>query len=565
MQAPAATQASLAQMETWGGALLRAVTGDASLQWSGQTLYRGTDPVALPAAHHSDVPAQLADQRGLLDGAGLRLRFSDAALHRVHLPADPVERLVFELLEQLRVESLVPASWPGARANLQARFVHWCQSFADSGLTESSLGILLFTVALTAWSRLTGHEPPHALSDLAEATRAALSAEIGGQWPLLRRHRADQHAFIAPALAVSRWVGRAVRAAQQEAPRGTGQPRRRSGFALPLHFESQSPEAAPVAHTGDSRAWASTAQGYRVFTRAYDREAQAAELIRAAQLAGLRAQMDEELARSGLHAGRLARWLQQRLARPRREGWHFGLEDGHLDGSRLAQLVGDPQQRAVFKDEAQRPVSDAAVGILMDCSGSMKAHARQLSLLVDVLGRALSMAGVPVDVLGFSTLAWNGGRARRDWQRAGRPEFPGRLNERLHIVFKDAARPWRHGRHGIAALRKPDLFREGMDGEAVEWACGRLLQRPQARRILLVISDGCPMDTATHQSNDAHYLDQHLRQVVARHERAGDVRICALGVGLDLGVFYRRRLAVDLDARIDEALLQSVAELICRP
>ncbi|MDR3017426.1 MAG: cobalt chelatase [Delftia acidovorans] len=562
---PVEASPSLARMEAWGGALLRAMAGDASLQWSGQTLYRGTAPVALAAAHQSDVPARLADQRGLLDGASLRLRLSDAALHARHLPGDPVERLVFELLEQLRAESLAPEEWPGARANLHARFVHWSQAFADSGLTESSLGLLLFTVALTAWSRLSGHEPPEALADLAEATRAGLSAQLGAQWALLRRHRQDQQAFIAPALAISRWVGQAVRSAQEEAPRGAAGPRRRSSFALPLHFESQSLQAPPLALSGDSRAWAGSAHSYRVFTRAYDREAQAVELIRAAQLAEFRGQMDDELARSGLHAGRLARHLQQRLAVPRHDGWQFGLEDGHLDGSRLAQLVSDPQQRAIFRNELPRPVSDAAVALLLDCSGSMKAHARPLSLLVDLLGRALSMAGVPVDVLGFSTQAWNGGRARRDWQRAGQPHIPGRLNERLHIVFKDAARPWRHARHGIAALRRPDLFREGVDGEAVEWACERLLARPAQRRILLVISDGCPMDTATHQANDEHYLDQHLRQVIARHERAGDVQIRALGVGLDLGVFYRRRLAVDLREQIDEALLMDVAELICRP
>lgn len=562
---PAEACAALARVDAWGGALLRAMAGDASLQWSGQTLYQGTTPVALAAAHQCDVPASQEDQRGLLDGASLRLRLSDAGLHARHRPGDPVERLVFELLEQLRVESLAPAEWPGVRDNLRARFIHWSQAFADSGLTETRLGILLFTVALTTWTRLSGHEPPEALSDLAEATRAGLSAALGAQWALLRRHRQDQSAFIAPALAISRWVGESVRSAQEEAPRGASGPRRRGSFALPLHFESQSLEAPPVALSGDSRAWAASAHSYRVFTRAHDREAQAAELIRAAQLAELRAQMDEELARSGLHAGRLARHLQQRLAVPRPDGWQFGLEDGHLDGSRLAQLVSDPQQRAIFRNELPRPASDASVALLLDCSGSMKAHARPLSLLVDLLGRALSMAGVPVDILGFSTQAWNGGRARRDWQRAGQPAIPGRLNERLHIVFKDAASPWRHARHGIAALRRPDLFREGMDGEAVEWACARLLARPAQRRILLVISDGCPMDTATHQANDAHYLDQHLRQVVARHERTGDVQIRALGVGLDLGVFYRQRLAVDLREQIDEALLRAVVELLCRP
>ena len=552
-------------MEAWGGAMLRAMTGDDSLQWSGQTLYRGTYPLPQLAAHHSDVPLLQTDQRGLLDSMGLRLHLSDEALHQQHLPKDPVERMVFELLEQLRVESLVPEAWPGARENMRQRFLHWCQAFMDSGLTESSLGILLFTVAVTAWSRLTGHEIPESMGDLVESTRLSMAAQLGQQWVQLRRLRQEQQQFVTPALAVSRWVGQAVRAAQEEAPRGAGSPKRRGNFALPLHFESQSLDELPMAQSGDSRAWASTAQSYRVFTREFDREAAASELIRAVQLAQFREQMDEELARSGLqHAGRLARYLQQRLATSQRDGWSFAQEEGYLDGNRLSQLVTDPQQRAIFKDEMQRPINETAVTILMDCSGSMKAFAKPLSLLLDVLGRALEMAGVAVEILGFSSQAWNGGRARKQWQRAGRPEFPGRLNERLHIVFKDGAKPWRQGRQGVAALRKPDIFREGIDGEAVEWACQRLMACSTRRRILLVISDGCPMDTATHQCNDEHYLDQHLRQVLAARERMGDVKVCALGVGLDLGVFYRQRLAIDLLQDIDEALLFSVAELLCK-
>ena len=565
MSAGTSGPASLSRMEAWGGAMLRAVTGDAGLQWSGQTLYRGTTPIPQAAAHHSQVPVQQTDQRGMLDSMGLRLHWSDQALFQAHLPQDPVERMVFELLEQLRVESLVPEAWPGARENMRQRFVNWCQAFMDSGLTESSLGILLFTVAITAWSRLTGHEIPERMADLVESTRMSMASPLGRHWDRLRRARDRQQQFVEPALAVSRWVGMAVRAAQDDAPRGAGGPRRRSSFALPLHFESQSQDGMPVAQSGDSRAWTGTAQSYRVFTREFDREVQAAELIRALQLAQFREQMDEELARSGLlQAGRLARYLQQRLASTQRNGWSFGLEEGHLDGSRLSQLVTDPQQRAIFKDEMQRPVNETAVTILMDCSGSMKTYARPLSLLLDVMGRALEMAGASVEILGFSTQAWNGGRARRRWQRAGQPQFPGRLNERLHIVFKDGARPWRHARHGIAALRKPDIFREGIDGEAVEWACQRLRAKAAQRRILLVISDGCPMDTATHQANDEHYLDQHLRQVLAAQERMGGMKVCALGVGLDLGVFYRQRLAVDLQHDLDEALLFSVAEMLCK-
>lgn len=559
---PTEADVALTQLETVCGAMVRSLTGDASLQWTGQTLYKGTQAVPLQAAHQSDVSTEWPDQRALLDGAAMRLRFSDAALHAQHAPSEPVDRLVYELLEQLRTESLVPDDWPGVRHNLEQRFLRWCQAFIDSGLTETTLGILMFSVALTAWSRLTGNEVPELMADLAEGTRADIVPEIGGYLTAMRRNRAQQEAFIPPALALSRWVGQSVRSAQAEVANGSTTARRRNGFALRLHFETPESVPPPMATSGDSRSWHATAQRYRVFTRAYDREAEAATLVRTAQLAEFRAQMDQEVIEAGFNIPRLARLFHRALAVPRRDGWRFAQEEGHIDGSRLAQLVSDPQDKAIFKDELQRPAMECAVAILLDCSGSMKAHARATSVLVDVLGRALDMAGVAVEILGFSTGSWNGGRARKDWQRAGQPEFPGRLNEALHLVFKAGTQPWRRGRLGLAALRRPDLFREGIDGEAVEWACQRLLQLPARRRILMVVSDGCPMDTATHQCNDEHYLDQHLKQVVAAHERSGDVEICGLGVGLDLGLFYRRRLALNLTEHLDDAALQAVAGLL---
>jgi cobaltochelatase CobT len=559
---PTEPATSLTQLEAVCGAMVRSLTGDATLQWTGQTLYQGTQVVPLQAAHQSDVSTTLPDQRALLDGAALRLRFSNAQLHAQHAPSEPVDRLVYELLEQLRTESLVPDDWPGVRHNLEQRFLRWCQAFIDSGLTETTLGILLFTVALIAWSRLTGNEIPELMGDLAEGTRVKIVPDIGGHLTALRQHRAGQAEFIPPALALSRWVGESVRSAQAEVANGSTTAKRRNGFALRLHFEAQDATPPPVATSGDSHSWHATAQRYRVFTRAYDREAEAATLVRTAQLAEFRAQMDQEVIEAGFNIPRLARLFHRALAVSRRDGWRFAQEEGHIDGSRLAQLVSDPQDKAIFKDEMQRPAMECAVAILLDCSGSMKAHARATSVLVDVLGRALDMAGVAVEILGFSTGAWNGGRARKDWQRAGQPEFPGRLNEALHLVFKAGSAPWRRGRKGIATLRRPDLFREGIDGEAVEWACQRLLKLPAQRRVLMVVSDGCPMDTATHQCNDEHYLDQHLKQVVATHERQRDVDICGLGVGLDLGLFYRRRLAIDLGEALDDATLQSVAGLI---
>ncbi|MCX8521633.1 MAG: cobalt chelatase, partial [Rhodoferax sp.] len=193
---PLAAPQRVGAVEAVGAALLRVLSGDARLHWNGQGIYQGTQPIALLAPHQVVLTGSWQEQRALLDGAALRLRCSDAALHAVHAPTEPVERMVYEWLEQLRSESLVPADWPGVRHNLALHFQRWCQHFVDSGLTESSLGILLFTLAITIWSRLSGTEVPHSMADLAEATRANMSSTVGHCWAALRQHRHCQSAFI---------------------------------------------------------------------------------------------------------------------------------------------------------------------------------------------------------------------------------------------------------------------------------------------------------------------------------------------------------------------------------
>jgi cobaltochelatase CobT len=194
----------------------------------------------------------------------------------------------------------------------------------------------------------------------------------------------------------------------------------------------------------------------------------------------------------------------------------------------------------------------------------MKEHIDAVAVLVDTLARALEQAGVASEILGFSTAAWSGGRAQRDWVRAGRPAGPGRLNEVAHLVFKSADTPWRRGRHGIAAMLKSDVFREGIDGEAVDWACRRLATRIEARKLLLVVSDGSPMDSATALANDPHYLDRHLLAVVQQHEQQGLVEVFAVGVGLDLSPYYRRSHALDLGGAIGNAMFREVIGLLAR-
>lgn len=559
------------RVEELCAAAIRALTGEADLHFRGRRLHRGQRALPLFAPHLASAQPDedFVSLRGAADAIALRLLYCDAELHRSLMPADVVQRLIFELLEQLRVEALLPAVYPGARRNLAQRFAHWADAFVRSRLTETARGIVLFTLAQVCRSRLSGEPVPEAADDLIESTRGRLSRLIGPELAALRRQRADQRGYARHALVIAQRVAELVASRDDErgddadARAGDGDDDERSALTLLLpDIDAEAGAGIATADSGDSRVLEAAGGSYRVYTRAYDRELAAAPLVRAALLAEYRERLDRRIAAQGVNVGRLARQFKALLAAPLSDGWEGAVDDGRIDGRRLAQLVASPTERRLFRRERIEPVADCLVSFLIDCSGSMKAHIESIAMVVDVCVRALELAGVSSELLGFTTGAWNGGRAQRDWQRDGRPRHPGRLNEVCQLVFKDADTPWRRARRSIAALLKADLFREGVDGEAVDWAVARMQGRAEARRWLLVVSDGSPMDTATHLANDEHYLDHHLRQVVQRHEASGALQIAALGVGLDLSPYYSRSQALDLSAPPGNRVFQEILELI---
>jgi cobaltochelatase CobT len=543
------------RIEELCAASIRALCGQRDLHFRGRRLHRGRTPLPLFAPHlHPRVEGDdEASFRGAADGLALRLARSDAALHRSLAPVGPLQRLLFDTLEQFRTEALADPAMPGVARNLAHRFEQWALGFHGAGLTDSDRGLLLYTVIQVCRARVLGVPVTAATEDLLETTRGALVPRIGHALAGLRRERTDQAAYAQHALAIARSVARmagpgAADGAHRDGLAQDAEANERAAFALVMDSGPEVPEALPGIVGGRSGVLEGSAEGYRVYTRAYDREVAAARLVRAAELRALRETLDARIAAAGFNLPRLARELHALLAVPVRDGWDDAQEEGRIDGRRLAQLVSSPTERRLFRSEREPPCADALVSVLVDCSGSMKQHIEPVAVLVDTLVRALEAAGVATELLGHGTGAWNGGRAQRDWQRAGRPPHPGRLNELLWMVFKSADTPWRRARPGIAALLKPELFREGADGEAVDWAIRRMEGRTEARRILLVVSDGCPMDTATNLANDEHYLDNHLGEVVARHEQRGRVEILGLGVGLDLSRYYSRCQALDLSA-----------------
>lgn len=551
-------------------ASIRALSGQADLHFRGRRLHRAglALPLFAPHLHPKLDEDDFASFRGAADGLALRLRLSDPALHRRLGPAAPVERLLFELLEQIRVESQVPAGFGGVAANLRHRFEQWSLAFHRSGLTDSMRGILLFTVAQICRARVTGEPVLEEAEDLMEATRAGIVPLLGHALAGLRRQRQDQAAYAEHALALARLVAELLRSAEPGAAEDTqdkpAEEMERAAFSLMMDFDATVEDGIAAAVSGRSRVLEDQGDRYRVFTTAYDREVAAATLVRPALLREYREQLDRRIAGQGVNLARLARELKQLLARPVQDGWDSGQEEGRLDGRRIAQLIASPTERRLFRTERLEPQADCVLGFLIDCSGSMKQHIESVAMLVDVLTRALEQAGVSTEILGFSTGAWQGGRAQRDWLRLGKPQHPGRLNEVSHMVFKTADTPWRRARPDIAALLKPDLFREGIDGEAVDWACNRLKKRPEARRLLLVISDGCPMDGATQLANDAHYLDNHLKQVVAQQALSGEVAVFGVGVGLDLSPFYPHNLALDLSSPPGNGVFRELLAMLAR-
>ena len=567
-----ATQTRVRQqerVEELCAASIRALAGESDLHFRGRRLYRRGQPLPVfaPHLHPSLENDDFASFRGAADGLALRLAHSDAGLHQTLAPDDAVERALFDLLEQYRVESLASTAMPGVRRNLRHRHEAWSLGYHHSGQTDTARGLLVYTVAQICRARVTGDPVVEETEDLLEATRAALAPTLGPSLALLRRARGDQAAYAQPAREIARLVAAMLRAdapddAATEIAPEPDLAAARSVFGLILEHDGDANERFATAVSGASRVLGDGAGVYRIFTTAYDREEQAVDLARREVLDAYRVRLDERIAAHGVHVAKLARELRALLSVPRHDGWDSGQEEGRIDGRRLATLVASPTERRLFRSDRIELVADCALTFLVDCSGSMKQHIDKVAVLLDTFARALDQAGVTNEVLGFTTGAWHGGRAQRDWVKAGRLSHPGRLNEACHMVFKDAATPWRRARRGLSALLKNDLFREGIDGEAVEWAAARLGRIEAERRLLLVVSDGSPADSATGLANDPYYLDHHLRLVSDRIDRGRAVELYGVGVGLDLSPYYARSHVLDLGGSIGNAMFREVLEMI---
>lgn len=554
------------QLDDLCAAVIRAVSGVADISYRDHGAYRGPARLAIRALHLRALPGvdSARSSRAIADGTALRIRWSDLALHERLCPTDPVERAVFDLLEQYRVESLANPTMTGLVENLAQHHRAWSLAFHHSGLTQTEPGLLLYTLAQVCRMRITGERVLHETEGLIESSRFALAPIIGDDLAGLRRHRAEQEPYAKHALAIARTMGEVLRALR---PLDGDDEARQDARSTPAMFTLwDDDDTRNVGSTEDladrRRTLRAKATGYCVFTTAYDEQRDAETGLRRELLREYREQLDRYEASHALNAGRLARKLSTLCTETAAAGWESGHEAGHVDGRLLSRLVSSPGERRVFRIEEHAPLPSLDITLLVDCSGSMKRHAEAVAALVDVLARACDRADTVCEILGFTTGAWNGGRAYRDWMRAGRPANPGRLNEIRHLVFKQADAPWKTTRQRIAVLLHQEMYREGLDGEAVGWASARAIARDATRRVLFVISDGSPMDSATAITNGQQYIDEHLKEVVTSIEQHAAIEIIGLGVGMDLRPYYRRSQILDLSLGTRNATLDETIDLL---
>jgi cobaltochelatase CobT len=506
--------------------------------------------------------ATLGALRAAGDRLALRRRFHDDRAHQQHRPADAVAADIYDAL---------------ALARLDAIGAHWLEGVAQNLLAHP--GRDDDGVRWVAFEAFTSRTAPASKHHLVAAVRGALSAELIGRLSSLDddlpRHAQFAERSAAWAQAAAPHVpaaadgGRATQAFPWLNPRVEYVLRPQQldadahgakGAKLPERSAGQQQGDSTFAAEELARAAGGASEGYRVFTTAHDRVVNASDVVERRELTELRARLEAELSTLRPVIARLAKRLLRVLMAKQTREWRFDLDEGVLDGSRLAPLVASRGRTKPFKQESESPFPATVVSLLIDHSGSMRGRPMLIAAMtVEIFARALERCGVRCEVLGFTTRDWDGGEPAREWAAASYPPHPGRLNALEHIVVKSADVPWRRARIGLGLFLHDEMLKENIDGEALLWAHERLMQRSEKRRILVVVSDGTPMDEATAAANGFEYLDDHLHQVVRAIERGSPVQLAAIGIGHDVSRVYRNATKI---AKIDQLGPALTAKLI---
>jgi cobaltochelatase CobT len=544
----------------------------------------------------------VAEARGAADAVALRLRHHDPAIHRSSAPADAEAGAVFEALETARVEALGARAMDGVRDNLDMLAEARIRSDAIGRARTAEEVPLATAVGLLARQRLTGAEPPAAARAGLELVADWIEEKAGAELDALALTIDDQLAYanLSRRLLEDLDLESAAEPANDEPDEGgddgegeelgadegddneddssagegemdmrreeqEGEEESTSG-----EEESDGEETSAGEEGSDSaqpraarRNWADEpATDYKAFTTRFDEIVEADELCDVDELGRLRAYLDQQMGQMQGVVTRLANRLQRRLMAQQARSWDFDQEEGLLDPARLARVVVSPNHALSFKVEKDTEFKDTIVSLLIDNSGSMRGRPISIAAMcADVLARTLERCGVSSEILGFTTRAWKGGQSREQWLSDGRPPHPGRLNDLRHILYKRADEPYRHARRNLGLMMREGLLKENIDGEALLWAHRRLLGRPEERRILMVISDGAPVDDSTASANGGTYLERHLRQVIGWIEAKSSIELAAIGIGHDVTRYYSRAVTIMDAEQLGGALIEQLAAL----
>ncbi|MFD2236660.1 cobaltochelatase subunit CobT [Aureimonas populi] len=588
-------------------ACMRAIAGESELEvvFANERPGLAGQRARLPELPKRATKNDVAVTRGLGDAMALRRARHDSRIHATLSPEGRGARAIFDAVEQARCEAIGANAMTGVGDNLASMLEDKYLRSDLSDVTDKAEAPLEDAVALMVREKLTGRAVPPSARALVEVWRDWIEEKAGDRLDRLTGELEDQRAFARAVRDLLTSMDMAEELAQEnqdeeaeDEEAGDRQNRDNEEGGAEKEAGEDEAEAAESESEGDSEesAEAETSEAtaeeeseddspdsqnpaesrragqaspspmvdpdYAIFSRAFDETVGAEDLCDEAELDRLRAFLDKQLTSLQGVVGRLANRLQRRLMAQQNRSWDFDLEEGYLDTARLTRLVIDPMQPLSFKMERDTAFRDTVVTLLIDNSGSMRGRPITVAATcADILARTLERCGVKVEVLGFTTRAWKGGQSREAWLKAGKPQRPGRLNDVRHIIYKSADAPWRRARRNLGLMMREGLLKENIDGEALLWAHNRLLARSEQRKILMMISDGAPVDDSTLSVNPGNYLERHLRAVIEEIETRSPVELIAVGIGHDVTRYYRRAVTLIDAEELAGALTEQLAAL----
>ena len=547
-------------------------------------------------------PDQVAEARGFADSFALKLKHHNPARHAALRPSEVIAGAAFDAVENARVEALGSRNMAGIAANLGHALELKMRTDPIARAQAADEVPISTALSLIVRERLTGAPVPAAAVEGVEMLRGWIEENAGGDLDALALALDDQTAFAALTQTMLEHLNLtegdvdpsdadeggddSEDSEDQEGDsedEGDGEAGQADARAEPQEGEGEETEAdydgedmddqdgadgdmgddgmQPV--TPQRRNWDHLPQSdYKIWSTKFDETITATELADEDERNRLRAYLDQQLSNLQSVVTKLANRLQRRLMAQQNRSWDFDQEEGMLDAARLARVIVSPGSSLSYKIERETDFRDTVVTLLIDNSGSMRGRPISIAAIsADILARTLERCGVKTEILGFTTRAWKGGQAREDWLAAGRPAMPGRLNDLRHIIYKKADEPWRHAKRNLGLMMREGLLKENIDGEALLWAHNRLIARAEDRRILMVISDGAPVDDSTLSVNHGGYLEQHLRKVIEMIETRSPVQLVAIGIGHDVTRYYKRAVTIMDVEQLGGTMIEQLAGL----